>query len=159
MLDAVNFEILGLPAAAILTDPFRATGFAMAELQGFADYPFATVAHPITSLSADQVNDVADAITPAVEALLLGPAAEPSPDADGAKSLLGLVEELAAGLRSDGADLTASQDGDVVTFTLDIPTQACAECVMPSKMLHAIFQQRVDAELGTGLTVVINDPR
>lgn len=71
VLDAVRFKELGLPAAAIVTEPFTTTGKVMAELQGFADYPFATVPHPIGSLSEDQVTALADAVTPAVESLLL----------------------------------------------------------------------------------------
>ena len=79
MLDAVRFEELGLPAAAILTEPFRATGQVMAELQGFAGYPFATIPHPVASLSAEQVMAVADAVTPTVESLLLSGVADGPP--------------------------------------------------------------------------------
>ena len=81
MLDAVRFEELGLPAAAILTEPFRATGQVMAELQGFAGYPFATIPHPVASLSAGQVETAADAVTPVVERLLLSGLADAPPAA------------------------------------------------------------------------------
>ena len=166
MLDAVRFEELGLPAAAILTEPFRATGLVMAELQGFAGYPFATVPHPVASLSVEQVTALADAITPAVESLLLSaPAPDASPaaaaaSADGAGSSLDdVVEALAEGLRADRADLTAERSGDRITFRLHIPDEACAECVLPSSMLVPILQRRVDDELGPGLVVVLDDPR
>ena len=159
MLDAVNFELLGLPAVAILTNPFLATGLAMAELQGLVNYPFATVAHPVTSLLPDEAMAVADGITPTVEALLLGQSVDAAAAVPEGGDLQSVVEDLAVGLRSDGADLTATRAGDLVTFTLHIPTQACAECVMPSSMLRPIFQQRVDAQLGAGLTVEIEDPR
>ena len=166
MLDAVRFEELGLPAAAILTEPFRPTGQAMAALQGFADYPFATVPHPVTSLSPGQVTALADSVTPAVERLLLSaPAPDGSPAAAAmsadaaAPSLDDLVEDLAEGLRADRADLTAERSGDRITFRLHIPDEACAECVMPSSMLVPVLQRRVDDHLGAGLTVVLDDPR
>ena len=160
MLDAVRFEELGLPAAAIVTEPFTTTGKVMAELQGFADYPFATVPHPVASLSEDQVTALADAVTPAVESLLLRGEAGPVVAADAEPGRLGaVVESLAVALRADRADLTAVQSGSRITFRLHIPDEACAECVMPSSMLVPLFQHRVDQELGPGLTVELEDPR
>ena len=188
MLDAVRFEELGLPAAAILTEPFRATGQVMAELQGFAGYPFATVPHPVASLSEEQAMAVADAVTPAVERLLLsGPADGPpavavepvavepvavepvaAADApagsdagadDASRRLEDVVETLAEALRADRADLTAERSGSRITFRLHIPDEACAECVMPSSMLVPMLQRRIDQELGPGLVVVLDDPR
>lgn len=163
MLDAVRFEELGLPAAAILTEPFEPTGRVMAELQGFSDYPFATVPHPVASLSDEQVTAVADAVTPAVERLLLSGSAHPRPAAaaadQGRSRLEDVVEALAESLRADRADLTAERSGSIITFRLHIPDEACAECVMPSSMLIPILQRRVDAELGPGLTVELHDPR
>ena len=154
-----------MPAAAILTEPFRTTGLVMAELQGFADYPFATVPHPVASLSAEQVTALADAVTPAVERLLLDGTTDALPiesvEAAGAEqsSLDDVVETLAESLRADRADLTAERSGDRITFRLHIPDEACAECVMPSSMLVPILQRRVDDELGPGLVVVLDDPR
>ena len=163
MLDAVRFEELGLPAAAILTEPFKATGEVMAELQGFARYPFATVPHPVASLTEDQVMAVADAVTPVVERLILRGVADETPAATGAgggrTGLEDLVEALAEALRADRADLTAEQSGSRIVFRLHIPDEACAECVMPSSMLVPMFQHRVDQELGPGLTVELEDPR
>ena len=165
MLDAVRFEELGLPAAAIVTEPFMTTGKVMAELQGFADYPFATVPHPIASLSEDQVTALADAVTPAVERLLLSgvmhspPTVSAGSDGSTPASLHDVVETLAEGLRADRADLTAEQSGHRITFRLHIPDEACAECVMPSSMLVPILQRRVDDELGPGFVVVLDDPR
>jgi len=159
VLDAVRFEELGLPAAAIVTEPFTTTGKVMAELQGFADYPFATVPHPIGSLSDEQVTALADAVTPAVESLLLRGKAGPVAADAGPGSLEAVVESLAVALRADRADLTAEQSGSRITFRLHIPDEACAECVMPSSMLIPMFQHRVDQELGPGLTVELEDPR
>lgn len=160
MLDAVRFEELGLPAAAIVTEPFTITGKVMAELQGFADYPFAIVPHPIASLSEDQVMALADAVTPTVESLLLRGEAGRVAAADAEPGRLdAVVESLAVALRADRADLTAEQSGSRITFRLHIPDEACAECVMPSSMLVPMFQHRVDQELGPGLTVELEDPR
>ena len=166
MLDAVRFERLGLPAAAILTEPFRATGRAMAELQGFVDYAFATVPHPVASLSAEQALAVADAVTPVVERLLVDGVADPWPlagsvDVAAATSRLldDVVAAIAAGLRADGADLTAEQSGRRISFRLHIGDKACAECVMPSSMLVPMLQHRIAQELGPGLAVELHDPR
>ena len=164
MLDAVRFEELGLPAVAILTEPFMTTGKVMAALQGFADYPFATVPHPVASLTVEQVAAVADAVTPAVERLLLDGATDAPPTDSveggaGQSSLADVVEALAEGLRSDRADLTAERSGNLITFQLHIPDEACAECVLPSSMLVPILQRRVDDDLGPGLIVVLEDPR
>ena len=74
-------------------------------------------------------------------------------------SLEEVVEELALGLRADGADLAATQSGQRIVFELSIPDQACAECVMPAPVLTDMFQRRVDAAFGPGLTVEIDDPR
>ena len=165
MLDAVRFEELGLPAAAIVTEPFRATGLVMAGLQGFAGYPFATVPHPVASLSLEQVTVLADAVTPDVERLLVSGAGD-APPADhaasagsGPASLDDVVEALAEALRADRADLTAERSGNRITFRLHIPDEACAECVLPSSMLVPVLQGRVEDELGSGLVVVLDDPR
>ena len=183
MLDAVNFETLGVPAAAILTEPFAATGTAIAELGGFADYPFATVPHPIGSLTTTEAAAVADAVTPAVLRLLTAAGAQPTYDSpltsvdtqaargdeltitDATSSPAAgstpadVVEALAGVLRADRADLTASITGRHITLRLHIPDEACAECVLPASMLVGMFQHRFDTELGPGWTVTLEDPR
>jgi len=160
VLDAVHFEELGAPAAAILTQPFAATGEAIAELRGFADYPFATVPHPIGSLTSAEAMAVADAVTPAVLALLTTASAQPARDSDATGSApADVVEELAAVLRADRADLTATVAGRHITLSLHIPDEACAECVLPASMLVPMFQHRFDTELGPGWTITLDDPR
>ena len=183
MLDAVHFETLGVPAAAILTEPFAATGAAIAELGGFADYPFATVPHPIGSLTTTEATAVADAVTPAVLRLLTAAGAQPTDDSPltsvdtqsargdelaitGAASsptagsaLADVVEALAGALRADRADLTATVAGRHITLRLHIPDEACAECVLPASMLVGMFQHRFDTELGPGWTITLDDPR
>ena len=183
MLDAVNFEALGVPAAAIVTEPFGATGTAIAELQGFANYPFATVPHPIGSLTEAEAMAAADAVTTTVAHLLTsaGEQATAGSEPSGADSrhprgdeltgtdastasTVGLVpadvvEQLAAVLRADRADLTATIAGRDVTLRLHIPDEACADCVLPASMLTSMFQHRFDTELGPGWSVAVDDPR
>ena len=153
-----------MPAVAILTEPFAATGKAIAELQGFADYPFAAVPHPIGSLTLAEAMAVADAVTPTVLALLTTADAQPASADESRAPATGVapadvVEELTAFLRADRADLTASITGRHITLSLHIPDEACAECVLPASMLVPMFQQRFDTELGSGWTITLDDPR
>ncbi len=183
MLDAVHFEQASVPAAAVLTEPFATTGTAIAELQGFDDYPFATVPHPIGSLTEAQADALADAVTATVLSLLTAPDArstlgDESFDADAqlphgdeltitdaAESPTAgsvpadVVEALAGVLRADRADLTASITGRHIALRLHIPDEACAECVLPASMLVPMFQHRFDTELGPGWTITLDDPR
>ena len=72
MLDAINLEKQGIPAVAVVTEPFIPTAKALAELNGMAGYPFVVVPHPIGSLDAAAVRERADAALALIEALLLG---------------------------------------------------------------------------------------
>ena len=72
MLDAISFEKRGIPAAAIITEPFVATAEAMARLAGMPGYPVAVIPHPIGSLAPDEVTARADAIAGKIAELLLG---------------------------------------------------------------------------------------
>ncbi len=147
-----------MPAAAIITEPFEATCRAMAALHGFDDYPFIIVPHPVTSLTLDEVHQLADSVTPMVESLLTTGAVPTERQVD--ETLADVVEGLAQGLRADGADLAAHQPDDhSVVFELYIPDQACAECVMPSSVLLPMFATRVHTALGTHLDVRLDDPR
>ena len=58
--DGVLLERRGVPTAAICTDTFLLSGAAMARLQGFPDYPFVAIPHPMASLSAVEVVAVAE---------------------------------------------------------------------------------------------------
>jgi len=78
VLDAISFEKRGVPAVAVVTAPFLATGRAMAELHGMPDYAFVVVPHPFGSLTAEEVDERADAALDRIEALLLGHAS-PTP--------------------------------------------------------------------------------
>ena len=72
MLDAINFEKQGIPAVAVVTEPFIKTAKAVAELNGMPGYPFVIVPHPFGSLDEAQVHARADAAVAEIERLLLG---------------------------------------------------------------------------------------
>ena len=71
MLDAINFEKQGIPAVAVVTEPFVRTANALAELNGMAGYPFVVVPHPFGSLDEAAVWARADAALAQIERLLL----------------------------------------------------------------------------------------
>jgi hypothetical protein len=59
----------------ICSDAFRATGDAMAEIQGAPGYRYLTTPHPVAGLTPEQVRERAEAIAGEVAALLTGDAA------------------------------------------------------------------------------------
>jgi hypothetical protein len=71
VLDGILLEKAGVPSAAIVTDPFEATGRAMAEQWGLPYYQFLVMPHPTANLSEAQLDERARAITPGVVRLLL----------------------------------------------------------------------------------------
>jgi hypothetical protein len=70
VLDAILMERAGTPAIAIVTEPFRATGDAMASAWGLTGYPFLATPHPIANLADKELDERADRLLDAVEALL-----------------------------------------------------------------------------------------
>jgi hypothetical protein len=64
-------ERLGVPAAAIMTTPFVSAARAMARSLGLPDYPFAVIAHPISSDAADALRAKADDAVRQCAAILL----------------------------------------------------------------------------------------
>ena len=70
MLDAILFERAGIPAIAIVTEPFRATGEAMATSWGMPSYRFLEVPHPIANLGEKELDERADRLVEEVLALL-----------------------------------------------------------------------------------------
>jgi hypothetical protein len=68
--DGIIFEAAGVPAAVIVTDSFRATATAMAELRGAPGYRYATTAHPVAVLTEHQVKERAATVIDDVIALL-----------------------------------------------------------------------------------------
>ncbi len=70
MLDAILFERAGVPAIAIVTEPFRPTGEAMATSWGLPGYRFLDMPHPIANLDDKELDARADRLVEAVLALL-----------------------------------------------------------------------------------------
>ena len=70
MADGTTFERRGVQTATILTDTFRRPGDAMARVQGFVDFRYAVITHPISSLDADQIRERALSALPDVLAIL-----------------------------------------------------------------------------------------
>ena len=70
MADGTIFERKGIQAAAILTDTFRRPGDAMARVQGFSDYRYALITHPISSLNEAQIRERARQALPQVLSIL-----------------------------------------------------------------------------------------
>ena len=71
MLDAILLERQGVPAVAIVTDVFRATGEAMATSWGVMGYGFVDTPHPIANLADKDLDVRADRLVEPVVALLL----------------------------------------------------------------------------------------
>ncbi len=72
MLDAILFERAGVPAIAVVTEPFRATGEAMAASWGVPGYRFLDVPHPIANLDDKTLDARAEGLVEPVLALLRG---------------------------------------------------------------------------------------
>ena len=70
MLDAILFERAGVPAIAVVTEPFRPTGEAMATSWGMPGYRFLDVPHPIANLSDKELDARADQLVEQVLTLL-----------------------------------------------------------------------------------------
>jgi hypothetical protein len=64
--DGIRLERAGIPAVSIISDAFGVSGQAMAGLQGFPDYEFLAVRHPVASLDEaalrDRIRDVMPAL-------------------------------------------------------------------------------------------------
>lgn len=72
MLDAILLEREGVPALAIVTDAFRATGDAMAASWGMPGYRFLDTPHPIANLTDKELDERADRLVDPLIALLRG---------------------------------------------------------------------------------------
>jgi hypothetical protein len=64
--DGTIFEKKGIQTAAIVTHTFTRPGDAMARVQGFSDYKYVLMTHPISSLSQEQVRERAEQALPQV---------------------------------------------------------------------------------------------
>jgi hypothetical protein len=56
----------------ICSDAFRATGDAMADVQGAPGYRYLTTPHPVAGLTPEQVRERAEAVAAEVAGLLTG---------------------------------------------------------------------------------------
>jgi hypothetical protein len=65
--DGTVFEKRGVPAAAIITHTFTASANAMARRNGYPDYRYAMIRHP---LSAEEVKQRAVEVLPEILAIL-----------------------------------------------------------------------------------------
>ena len=70
--DALEIERNGMPAAVVVTEALRFNAAATAERLGAPDYLFATVPHPIASLSPNELRQAAAEVAPLVARILLG---------------------------------------------------------------------------------------
>ena len=61
MHDAIAAERLGVPALGIMTDRFVSAAHEMRCALGMPDYPFAVIEHPISSASARELEQRAEA--------------------------------------------------------------------------------------------------
>ncbi|MFG2514037.1 UGSC family (seleno)protein [Streptomyces sp. NPDC048584] len=67
---ATDFEVRGVPAAAICTEPFLASASAMAARRGLPGYAFARVTHPVSSLERHEIEERALEALPQVLTIL-----------------------------------------------------------------------------------------
>jgi len=72
--DVVRLEQLGVPTAAVGTEPFVDEALEQAAALGMPDYRMVFVPHPIQLLDRDGVRALADRVLPAIEARLIAPA-------------------------------------------------------------------------------------
>jgi hypothetical protein len=70
VLDALMFEERGIPGIAVITEPFRQTGTAMAATWGLPGFRFVAVPHPIAVLSDKEMDERVDRLLPLVADLL-----------------------------------------------------------------------------------------
>jgi hypothetical protein len=69
--DAITAERLGIPAIGVMTERFASAAELMARVLGFPGYGFATIAHPISSASDDDLRDMAATVISRMPELLL----------------------------------------------------------------------------------------
>jgi len=70
VLDAILLEQQGVPAIAIITEPFRETGRAMAQSWGLPGFRFLETPHPIANASEAELDARADRLVEPVLAVL-----------------------------------------------------------------------------------------
>jgi hypothetical protein len=68
--DGTILEQRGIQAAAIVTSPFTRVGAVMARRNGYPDYKYAVMPHPIGNLKPEQIRQRAFEVLPQVLAIL-----------------------------------------------------------------------------------------
>ena len=64
------FEERGVPGVALVTEPFRQTGAAMAATWGLPGFPFLELPHPIATWGDKEMDAAADRLLPQIVELL-----------------------------------------------------------------------------------------
>jgi len=68
--DATLFEKRGIPTACVITHQFTRAGNAMARRNGYPDFQYAMVPHPIGNLKPEQIKQRALEVLPQVVEIL-----------------------------------------------------------------------------------------
>jgi hypothetical protein len=69
--DAIELEKRGIPTALICTEEFIVPATTMARVCGIPEYPFVVIPHPLSSLTAAQVQARAAGVADQIAAILL----------------------------------------------------------------------------------------
>ena len=72
------------------------------------------------------------------------------------------VAELATMVQADGADLTLESVDparDRVEVQLHVADATCAECVLPTPLLHQVITDAIGRRVPTDFELVLHDPR
>ena len=72
MHDGASFELRGVPAVVVITDPFVGAGRAVAALDGIPGLPLLTLPHPTAELNGPAVLVAAARLAGEAAAVLLG---------------------------------------------------------------------------------------
>jgi hypothetical protein len=70
VLDGILAERAGIPAVAIITEPFHETGKAMAQSWGVPSFRFLEMPHPIARLEEQEIRDAAKTLAEQVASAL-----------------------------------------------------------------------------------------
>ncbi|TDB95782.1 hypothetical protein [Actinomadura sp. 7K534] len=79
--DAIQFERLGVPAIAVITEPFQSLVARFAVRLGLADVGTTVLPHPVASRSEEELAAYADRVAAVVTAEFAGSAVPPEPPA------------------------------------------------------------------------------
>ena len=73
MRDGINLAKLGIPAVALVTEEFWPQGDFVAQSLGMPDIPRVQLPHPVAGTGTQEIQQIAQAIAPAVIAALEHP--------------------------------------------------------------------------------------